>query len=264
TKFTYVVTAVVAGTSSTTPTAWTASTTATVSTGAIPHGFTNGMTVAISGAVCPPAGVGTATLAACPYNGTFTVAGKTSTTFTIALASPGVGATASGAITASSTIARATTTAAHGYSPGDSVTITGASCTPDCSPYNTTATISNVTSTTLDYTYAGSTILPDATGSGMAAADNTPSATVLANMLKWVRGQDTQNENNFQVNGANTDVRASIHGDILHSRPILVNYGVSGSTDNVYAFYGGNDGVFRAVKGGQATTDGKEQWAFIP
>jgi len=189
---------------------------------------------------------------------------QTSTTFTIALASPGVGATASGSITASSTIARATTTAAHGYSTGDSVTITGASCTPDCSPYNTTATISNVTSTTFDYAYAGSTILPDATGSGMAAADNTPSTTVLASMLKWVRGQDTQNENNFQVNGANTDVRASIHGDILHSRPILINYGVSGSTDNIYAFYGGNDGVFRAVKGGQATTDGKEQWAFIP
>ena len=44
----------------------------------------------------------------------------------------------------------------------------------------------------------------------------------------------------------------------------MLNYGVTGSTDNVYVFYGGNDGVFRAVKGGQAATDGKEQWAFIP
>lgn len=84
-----------------------------------------------------------------------------------------------------------------------------------------------------------------------------------ATLIKWIRGQDTQNENLFQVNGQNTDVRASIHGDILHSRPVVLNYGSSG-TSNLYVFYGGNDGVFRAIKGGQTANDGKEQWAFIP
>jgi type IV pilus assembly protein PilY1 len=98
------------------------------------------------------------------------------------------------------------------------------------------------------------------TTTAFGAADSTE----LALMLKWIRGQDTQNENNFQVNGGNTDVRASIHGDVLHSRPIVLNYGTPSTTDNVYLFYGGNDGMFRAIKGGQAATDGAEQWAFIP
>ena len=83
-------------------------------------------------------------------------------------------------------------------------------------------------------------------------------------MLKWIRGQDTQDENGFKVNGANTDVRASIHGDVLHSRSVVLNYGATGTTDKIYAFYGGNDGVFRAIKGGHADAEaGKEQWAFI-
>lgn len=89
------------------------------------------------------------------------------------------------------------------------------------------------------------------------------SGTSTSTLIKWIRGQDTGNENNFKVNATDTDVRPSIHGDVLHSRPVVLNYANSGS-DNVYLFYGGNDGVFRAVKGGQAATDGKEQWAFIP
>ncbi len=47
-------------------------------------------------------------------------------------------------------------------------------------------------------------------------------------------------------------------------RPVVLNFAQTGTADDVYVFYGGNDGVFRAVKGGQATTDGKEQWGFIP
>ena len=95
-----------AGTSTGTPTATTASTTATV-TFAIAHGFSNGATVKISGASCPTGPLLVDPCAA--FDGTsFTVAGKTSLTFTITLASPGVGATANtGTINASSTIARA-------------------------------------------------------------------------------------------------------------------------------------------------------------
>ena len=43
-------------------------------------------------------------------------------------------------------------------------------------------------------------------------------------------------------------VRGSIHGDVLHSRPAVVNYG---GTTGVVVFYGANDGVFRAVNGNQ-------------
>lgn len=38
-------------------------------------------------------------------------------------------------------------------------------------------------------------------------------------------------------------------------------------TRNIYTvviFYGANDGLFRAVKGGQNPTDGFEKWAFVP
>ncbi|MEP6657961.1 MAG: PilC/PilY family type IV pilus protein, partial [Betaproteobacteria bacterium] len=111
------------------------------------------------------------------------------------------------------------------------------------------------------FTYVYSAPAPLASGSSGTV---TKSNGNLATLLKWIRGQDTQDENGFKVNGADTDVRASIHGDVLHSRPVVLNFGRIGSSDNVYVFYGGNDGVFRAVKGGQASTDGKEQWAFIP
>ncbi len=146
------------------------------------------------------------------------------------------------------------------------MTIANATCSPTaCSEYNTSATIFNLSPNTFDYSYTASTFLPAATNAGITSSDTTPGSTALTNLLKWVRGQDTQNENGFQVAGADTDVRASIHGDILHARPVILNYAPSGSTtDNVYVFYGGNDGVFRAVKGGQAATDGKEQWAFVP
>ena len=265
--FTYVVTGVTAGTSSGTPTATSASNTATVKT-PTPHGFANGMAVKISQANCPAASAGLPpSVPNCAFNGTgFTVANKQPNTFTITLPGNGVGASATGAPLASVMIARVTTTTPHGYSTGDSVTIANATCSPTaCAEYNTTGTIFNLTPTSFDYLYSASAPLPVANNTGITSTDNTGSSATLLTMLKWVRGQDTQNENNFQVGTADTDVRASIHGDILHSRPVVLNYADTGAaTNNVYLFYGGNDGVFRAIKGGQAATDGKEQWAFIP
>lgn len=89
-------------------------------------------------------------------------------------------------------------------------------------------------------------------------------------LVSWVRGADTEDENG---NGVLTDIRASIHGDVLHSRPAVINYNRYGDDNDVYAFYGSNDGLFRAVKGGIAahTTGadttvlpGTERWSFIP
>ena len=272
TTFTYTVpVGTTAGTATGTITATAASTTATVNL-SVAHGFSNGTTVTIAGASCPT-GPSPQIDPCALFNGSsFTVANKTSTTFQITLPSPGRGATANtGTITASSTIARVTTASAHGYTTGDSITIANASCasnvpSSDCSAYNTTATIALIpTPTTFDYVYPASAPLAAASNSGITSTDNTPNTSALATLLKWVRGQDTQNENNFQVAGANTDVRASIHGDVLHSKPVVLNYAATGaSSDDPYVFYGGNDGVFRAVKGGQASTDGVEKWAFVP
>jgi len=56
-------------------------------------------------------------------------------------------------------------------------------------------------------------------------------------------------------------VRPSIHGDVLHSRPIAINYG---GTRGVVVFYGANDGMLRAINGNQTGTGaGTELWAFV-
>jgi type IV pilus assembly protein PilY1 len=63
--------------------------------------------------------------------------------------------------------------------------------------------------------------------------------------------------------GAPVTVRSSIHADVLHSRPAVVNYGGS---IGVVVYYGTNDGVFHAVNGNRtqgigATRAGGEIWA---
>ncbi|OGB35399.1 MAG: hypothetical protein A3F78_13385 [Burkholderiales bacterium RIFCSPLOWO2_12_FULL_61_40] len=65
-----------------------------------------------------------------------------------------------------------------------------------------------------------------------------------------------------------TDMRPSAHGDVVHSRPIAINFG-SDATPKVVVFYGGNDGVLRAINGNQTAnigtvTPGSELWAFVP
>jgi len=95
------------------------------------------------------------------------------------------------------------------------------------------------------------------------AALGAANATERNDLIDWVRGEDQFDEN---ANTQTTDIRASVHGDVLHSRPAVINYGRNGPSDenDVYAFYGANDGVFRAVKGGTGTDGGTEVWGFIP
>lgn len=90
------------------------------------------------------------------------------------------------------------------------------------------------------------------TGTGIAGPDTT-------NLILWTRGKDLWEDED--INASLTNVRASIHGDVLHSRPVVVNYG---STIGVVGFYGSNDGFLRAVSGGLSVADGAEKWAFIP
>ena len=87
------------------------------------------------------------------------------------------------------------------------------------------------------------------------------------NLVNWVNGIDVLDED---VDGNTTEVRRSIHGDVVHSRPVAVNFGTD-SAPNVVVFYGANDGLFRAVSGNQTsnlgTTSiaaGQELWSFAP
>ena len=58
-------------------------------------------------------------------------------------------------------------------------------------------------------------------------------------------------------------MRASVHGDVLHSRPGVVNYNRTGDDNDIVVFYGGNDGMLHAVKGGRGAGGGTELWAFV-
>jgi type IV pilus assembly protein PilY1 len=90
-------------------------------------------------------------------------------------------------------------------------------------------------------------------------------------LINWVRGEDNvtaadvANESvakdQLGQRPSDATVRPSIHGDVLHSRPVAINYG---GTRGVVVFYGANDGLLRAVNGNQTGTGaGSEMWAFV-
>lgn len=82
-------------------------------------------------------------------------------------------------------------------------------------------------------------------------------------LIDWVRGQDLMNENDNSSGGVaiTNEMRPSAHGGVIHSQPAVVDYG--GAT-GVVSFYGADDGVFHAIDGGTADTEGTELWGFIP
>lgn len=90
--------------------------------------------------------------------------------------------------------------------------------------------------------------------SSNAAVTTALSATGL---IDWIRGKDTDDEN---ANASTTEMRPSAHGDVVHSQPAVIDFG---SPTGVVAFYGDNTGVFHAVSGGKAASDGNELWGFI-
>ena len=100
-------------------------------------------------------------------------------------------------------------------------------------------------------------------------------------LVDWVRGEDNLTPDEKGNVSASLTARPSIHGDVIHSRPVVLNYNratvadatlgcVSGppciqsAEEDILIVYGANDGMIHGVKGGQKDTDGYEKWAFIP
>lgn len=80
-----------------------------------------------------------------------------------------------------------------------------------------------------------------------------------AELVDWIRGADnTATPEKTGQTAAN--MRPSVHGDVVHSRPVAVDYG--GDT-GVVVFYGSNDGTLRAINGNQGDADGNELWSFV-
>jgi len=206
------------------------------------------------------------------YNGSWTVVSAGNATVTVgtlaaatATVSPDTGASKTATIPGVSktvTIARtlgsttATATAvAHGFSTNDSIIISGATPTN----YNGTWTITRVDDD--NFTFGPITLTPTTppTGTITATAGSGVAGPDTTNLILWTRGKDLWEDED--LNSSLSNVRASIQGDVLHARPVMVNYG---STLGVVGFYGANDGFLRAIKAGIAETDGVEKWAFMP
>lgn len=162
------------------------------------------------------------------------------------------------AVTMLSTVT-VTTSAAHAFSSGQTINISGAAQTE----YNGPFTIANATPGTTTFTYqlvtqpASPATVPPFTATGSGGINKT-------SLINWVRGANTQADDNPDL--LLTSVRAYLHGDVLHSRPVVVNYNRSDPPDDrdIVVYYGANDGMIHAVKGGQTDADGVEKWSFIP
>ena len=96
-------------------------------------------------------------------------------------------------------------------------------------------------------------------------------ATKRTALIAWSNGSDPDDENG---NSVLLEKRASAHGDVIHSQPVALNFGTR-LAPSVVVYYGGNDGLLRAVNGNQqddaVTTDnidgfepGEEMWSFMP
>ena len=93
-----------------------------------------------------------------------------------------------------------------------------------------------------------------------------PTTTARNEIINWAKGLDTKDED---IDGVTTaETRLSVHGDVVHSRPVAINFGTA-AAPQVVAFYGGNDGMLRAINGNQTAaigsySAGSELWSFMP
>lgn len=93
-------------------------------------------------------------------------------------------------------------------------------------------------------------------------------------IINWARGQDVDDEHTTDsitpTATTSSAMRPSVHGDVVHSRPVAINFGTD-SSPKVVVFYAANDGVFRAVNGNRpgdgaigGVAPGGELWGFVP
>lgn len=104
-----------------------------------------------------------------------------------------------------------------------------------------------------------------ASTAALAATDNTERDAIIS----WARGADTFDED---IDNDRAETRPSLHGDVVHSRPLAINFAASDSgetSSKVVVVYGGNDGFLRAINGNRDTSlygvpAGAELWSFVP
>ena len=73
-----------------------------------------------------------------------------------------------------------------------------------------------------------------------------------ASVLSYLKGASGGTGEVMPASGG----RPSIHGDVVHSRPLTINYG---DTVGTYIYYGSNDGLYRSIR----ANTGAERWSLI-
>ncbi|MCY1281355.1 Neisseria PilC beta-propeller domain protein [compost metagenome] len=92
-------------------------------------------------------------------------------------------------------------------------------------------------------------------------------------LINWARGLNAKGETigGKSPTEAALMMRPTSHGDVVHSRPVAINYAASDDDPpQVVVFYGGNDGMLRAVNGNRDDglniankAPGEEIWSFV-
>lgn len=163
-----------------------------------------------------------------------------------------------GTSTGNLAVVTATTPANHSFVTNDLLTISGA----DQSHYNGTFTITKTANREFTYQITTGPTTPATTLGGITATGS--GGISLASLINWVRGANVLGEDNPDLQA--TSVRGYLHGDVLHSRPVVINYNRDNPVTerDIVVYYGANDGMLHAVKGGQDPADGVEKWSFVP
>jgi type IV pilus assembly protein PilY1 len=251
------------------------------------HGYAAGDSVTIAGATPSD------------YNGTYTITGvgasctgsgspagryfcfNKDTTPTSPAATPGVvGTTGKTAIISSLTRTASTctggtpspvatvtavTSAAHTFLVGDVVSIAGTEGADETLYTGSKSVLTVPNSTSFTYQITTSPACSDSIA-GMQAAALSVGKDIL---IRWVRGNDSLGDEKSPQEGGPINIRPSVHGDVLHSRPAVVAYPSQNNPASIVVFYGANDGTFRAINGNQTDNigtvpPGGELWSFIP
>lgn len=126
-----------------------------------------------------------------------------------------------------------------------------------------TAYDGNWTATSVDTVFfsISPVILSPQTPGVVAAGSQVKAASYIdpVTFIEWTLGKENGVEDENQ-DGVKSGFRASIHGDVLHSRPLMIQF----ADNQVVGFYGGNDGFLRAISAGLDLSQGTELWSFIP
>ncbi|MEP0202332.1 MAG: PilC/PilY family type IV pilus protein [Halioglobus sp.] len=112
------------------------------------------------------------------------------------------------------------------------------------------------------FTSFNNTLDPSLFGAGLTSAERDT-------LVEWAIGHDTENEVGASPVPASPPLRPTVHGDVVHTQPVAINYGNNDASPQVVVFYSGNDGMLRAINGNQTSDIGSypagyELWSFMP